>query len=604
MAQVSAGEARSGTATPVGGEALVVLGVAIAAALVLLGPALAPGAVLTYDMVWVPDLELLRDTLGLGSGLPRAVPSDAVVAALDEVVPGLLLQKLVLLGALVAAGTGAARLIRAPLLARLAVVVLVEWNAFVVERLLIGHWPVLLGYGLLPWLILLARRWREDDAPPSALLLVLPLASLSASAGIASAVALAAGAPVFARAGRRGLPGRGALRARLTLLALLALANAPWVVAGLVHAGSAAVDPAGARAFALNDEGSVPAPIAALTLGGVWNAEVVPDSRAGALGWITLLVLGALAAAGARRWWSTTPQRERRVLLVCWALGWLAAVATWAAPDLLGRLGEHVPGLAVMRDGGRSLVLCAPLLAVLVGNGVALALERVRPAAAAALPGVLLLPIALLPDAAWGATGRLAPAHYPAAWASVRADLQRDPTPGDLLVLPLSAFRAPGWNDGRIVFDPLGRYLGRPFLSSDVLVVSGRALPGEDPRVRSAAAALQQPTATERTRALLALGVGAVVVDDAAPAADRVPALAGEEVAAAGGLRVLRLDGPPVAAERAPGVVHGVGETVVVTAWLAWLVGLGAGALGVAGDALRRRRAFGPNDRDEGPGTP
>ena len=76
----------------------------LALALLLLGPALAPGYVLTYDMVWVPDLALRSDFLGLGSGLPRAVPSDAVVAILDEVVPGMLLQKLVLVGSLVAAG--------------------------------------------------------------------------------------------------------------------------------------------------------------------------------------------------------------------------------------------------------------------------------------------------------------------------------------------------------------------------------------------------------------------------------------------------------------------------------------------------------------------
>ena len=77
----------------------------------LLGPALGPGFVLTYDMVWVPDLALRSDFLGLGSGLPRAVPSDAVVALLDEVVPGMLLQKMVLLGALGLAGTGARRLV-------------------------------------------------------------------------------------------------------------------------------------------------------------------------------------------------------------------------------------------------------------------------------------------------------------------------------------------------------------------------------------------------------------------------------------------------------------------------------------------------------------
>jgi hypothetical protein len=69
-------------------------------AVVVLGPGLAPGYLLVRDMVWVPDLALRPDFLGLGSGLPRAVPSDAVVAVLDQVVPGMLLQKLVLLGVL------------------------------------------------------------------------------------------------------------------------------------------------------------------------------------------------------------------------------------------------------------------------------------------------------------------------------------------------------------------------------------------------------------------------------------------------------------------------------------------------------------------------
>ena len=92
------------------GEAPVVLW-ALALALLVLGPALGPGFLLVRDMVWVPDLALRADALGLGSGLPRAVPSDAVVAVLDEIVPGMLLQKLVLVLALAAGGVGAARLL-------------------------------------------------------------------------------------------------------------------------------------------------------------------------------------------------------------------------------------------------------------------------------------------------------------------------------------------------------------------------------------------------------------------------------------------------------------------------------------------------------------
>ena len=136
-------------------------------ALLMLGPALAPGYVLSYDMVWVPDLALRPDFLGLGSALPRAVPSDAVVAVADEVVPGMLLQKAVLVGALVAAGLGAARLVGGSLVTELVACSIAVWNPFVVERLVIGHWPVLLGYAVLPWLFVVGRTVRGEGRVPA-----------------------------------------------------------------------------------------------------------------------------------------------------------------------------------------------------------------------------------------------------------------------------------------------------------------------------------------------------------------------------------------------------------------------------------------------------
>ena len=69
-------------------------------AVLLLGGALGPGYVLSYDMVWVPDLAVTPDVWGVGTALPRAVPSDAVVAVLDTVIPGMLLRD----GKVVAAG--------------------------------------------------------------------------------------------------------------------------------------------------------------------------------------------------------------------------------------------------------------------------------------------------------------------------------------------------------------------------------------------------------------------------------------------------------------------------------------------------------------------
>ncbi len=381
-------------------------------AVLLLGPALGHGFVLTYDMVWVPDLALGRDALGLGSALPRAVPSDAVVAVLDEVVPGALLQKLVLLGALVGAGWGSLRLVGdLPLPARLVAVSLAQWNPFVAERLLIGHWPVLVTYAVLPWLVVAARRRRDDGRLPGVLWFLVPLGVVERER----------------RTGHRGrAPGPGPApdepaRARLEPLLLLAAANAPWLVSGLLHAGSATTDAAGAELFALGDQGSLPAPLAALGLGGIWNGEVVPGSVAGTGGWLFTALVVVLAGLGARGWWVATSRREARGLVLCWAVGWGLAVLTWALPGVPAWLGGHVPGAGLLRDGSRLLLLCAPLLVVLTAHGaveLGRLLRRAGPLRGTVAAVLVVLPVTLLPDLALGAAGRLDPVDYPTEYAA------------------------------------------------------------------------------------------------------------------------------------------------------------------------------------------
>jgi hypothetical protein len=553
-------------------EAPVVLW-ALALALLVLGPALGAGFVLVRDMVWVPDLALTSDALGLGSGLPRAVPSDAVVAVLDAVVPGQLLQKLVLVLTLTAGGVGAARLLgrESSLVVRLVAVTVYCWNALVAERLLMGAWPLLVGYAVLPWLLVATRSWRERGRVPVSLLVLVPLGCLSASAGLATAVAVLAGAA-----------GKG--RTAKAIL-LVAAGNAPWLVAGLLHAGSATSDPAAAEVFALRGEGSVPAPLAALTLGGIWNTDVQLDARTGVLGWLALVVLVGLAAVGARSWWRRTPARERTTLLVCWAVGWGTAVLTWLAPGLVGWTSEHVPGAGVVRDGARALVLCAPLLVVLVAEGVHVLAAKAptEPVARGALAvGAVLLPIALLPGLAFGVGHRLQPADYPATYGEAR-DMVAD-LPGDVLVLPLSSYRAPAWNHGHLVLDPLGRYLRRDYVASDVLVVDGTPLSGEDPRVEEAARALAEPTPEERAAALGRIGIGAVVVDPTAPG-DAPPEVAGRTLLDAADLRVVAL------AEVQEREVQTSWQVAMAAGWAAFVAPL---PIAVA-LAVRRRRASDPD---------
>ncbi|MGB0102364.1 MAG: hypothetical protein WBP61_18950 [Nocardioides sp.] len=523
---------------------------ALALAVALLGPALGPGYLLTYDMVWVPDLALRSDFLGLGTALPRAVPSDAVVAVLDTVVPGMLLQKTMLLGALVLGGLGAAGLAGTSTVARLVAVSVYLWSPYVVERLWMGHWPLLLCWAVLPWLVREGGRIRSDPRIGAALPALLLLGSLSANAGLLAAATLLA----------VGATRRSAVR----LVALVAAANAPWVIAGLLHLDAATSSAAGA-VFGLGDEGPLPGPVAALTLGGIWNAEVVPASRElVVLPLVLTAVLVSLAAIGARPLARRLGRRTTLAMVGLWVAGYALAVLSWAAPDAVGWLVANVPAGGLLRDGARSLALCAPLTAAVVAEGVARLAAR-GPTAVVATAGILL-PLAFLPDAAWGVSGELRPVDYPAEWAQARAELGSGR--GDLLVLPFTSYRAPEWNRGRKVLDPLPRYLEPNYVVNDQLAIDGAVVAGEDPRAPAVLDALALPNAEDRAIALGRLGIGAVVLDRTAPTNEVYSApVAGTVVHDGAGLQVTLLEAP--VADRAASSL--VGRVALGAGWLAFL---------------------------------
>jgi hypothetical protein len=137
--------------------------------LLALGPGLGRGFLLSYDMVFVPREPFAAAMPGLAP--PRAVPSDLVIAAASRVLPGDIVQKLVLLAIFTLGCAGVAALLdREPLLARLAGGVFYVWNPYVAERLIIGQWALLLGYAGLPWVLraVLAPGGRPPWHPPPA----------------------------------------------------------------------------------------------------------------------------------------------------------------------------------------------------------------------------------------------------------------------------------------------------------------------------------------------------------------------------------------------------------------------------------------------------
>lgn len=491
---------------------------ALLAAVLLLGPALAPGLVFSYDMVWVHDLAVTAAGWGWTEGVPRAVPSDQVVAILDEVVPGAALQKVVLLGALAGGGAGAHRLLRATagpfgVPVRVLAAVLVVWNPFTIERLLLGHWPLLLAAAVLPWSLLAGRRLAGGGALPRWWPPLVALGSLSASAGLLTALGVVL---------LTGATGRVRRRTWVWIVATLLAANAPWVVAGALAGDTTLATPGAARTaaevFAARGPDGIPTGVALLGLGGVWNAQTVPASLTGPRAWLwALLVLVLLAALVVRA--ARVPRERRESLLLLAGAGIAVGVPLLGQllPGFVALVSAQVPGGGVLRDGSRLVALALP--AVVVGLGAVPGLLARRrggtgaagrwAVAAVGLAGALL-PVALLPDALGGAGGALRAVDPPAAYGEAR-DLLDEAGGGSgatVLSLPFSAYRAPAWNHGRPVLDPLPRALGGvPVVASDELVVGGRGVAGESPLTAQVLSALARPTPAERSAALCGLGI-------------------------------------------------------------------------------------------------
>ncbi len=431
-------------------------------------------------MVFVPDPARTEAMFGGTGGFPRQVPSDAFAAALSFLPWS---QQLILLSVFVLAAWGMGRLVPGGTPARLAAVVLYLWNPYVAERLLLGHWALLLGYAGLPWVLDAVLRRRP---------LALAAALLPAAIGGFAAMNITA---LVLVGGLVALRGRDALRVLLTFLAMAL----PWLVPALLSASGTRTDPAGVDLFAARADTPFGAFGSLLSLGGIWNAETVPPGHSPFLPALLrlLLCLAALASLVLHR---SSPRA--RAALCSGALGLaLACVGiTSSGRSLLRALIDLSPAFGALRDGQ---LYVAPL-ALATAQGLSHLADRPGDAPEprfAPRPGrerilregrgwrggwVALVPVMVLPTLAWGVSGRLESVEYPADWRAAQRLINADPAEGKVLSLPWGAYRRPEWNGGRAVLDPWPRMVGRRVVWNDGLRVGGRALAQEDPLAREA----------------------------------------------------------------------------------------------------------------------
>ena len=544
---------------------------ALALTLVITAPLLAPGYLLLRDAVSTPRSHLSDSAIGLGESAPRAVPQDFAVAVLSAAVDGGVVVKAILMAGVFLAGWGAARL-AAQLLpdagvpGQLVATTVTVWNPYVAERLLQGHWSLLLAYGCLPWVAAAAVRLRTRPPDPSAWAAVvfwIALAGLTPTGLMLAAVVALVCITV---------PGDGVSRMRCgaAVLVIAVLAALPWLTASSLGDTLGGAQASGLAPFAARAEPGLGTLGSLAGLGGIWNAESVPNSRTTVFALLATIVLLTVVLCGIpallRR-----PETAPLLVLAAVSLLSVAVMATGPGMTVLRAVVEEVPGLAVLRDGQKWVALAVPGYA-LAGAGAVLTLRRwMRPAVSAAVCTAAL--IAVLPDLAWGVGGSLVPVHYPQGWAAVAARINTDPQ--NVAVLPPETMRRFSWSGAEPVLDPLPRWVRADVLSTGDLVVSGRTVTGEGSRAREVHRLLS--TGADRTT-LAAAGVGWVVTETGTQTLSQLPVEYAD-----GDLTLYRVGGV------AP-VVPQWKRVVVIVAHLIWagMILMGGVALGFS---ARRRRA-------------
>jgi hypothetical protein len=434
--------------------------------LVVVGPGLAGGSLLSLDLLVTPDIPVPNGMYGLGPALSQRVPLFAVLGLGSAVIGGPAITKVLIVAFLATGFAGAARLARVLAPAgtgggawgQLAAGLLWAAGPYALTRTGVGHINLLWVVAILPWV--LPRLCRPAEHLPSTYLAALALAIGGPGGGTLGVAAAAVALVVQPRPRRIVRP-----------IVAVAVPQLVWVLptAVLLWAGAGVT---GATGFPTRAEGFGGWP-ALLVGAGFWRADYQVGGT-GAVGAIAGLVIGVLAVAGAIRivrssGWGSWPGAATAV-----ALTGIVLTAASAVPGVrvvyedLSNLPVGAPLRESQRFSALWMVWAAPAVAIgasaLAGHAAARWAQGRRAVTAAASAVPLVLALAVSMPNWWGLDGRLDPVEYPASWSIVRATIDR--APGTVVALPWLEYPILSFADGRQAFNPLPDYLGGDVISS------------------------------------------------------------------------------------------------------------------------------------------
>jgi hypothetical protein len=407
--------------------------------LLILGPLLFQrGYVIQYDMVFSPFVHLNLEAVRSGVGLYQGLPVTALFKLTSYVLPMDIVQKLLLYGIFF---TGMLSMYRAlpirSVIARLIAGLMYVINPFTYDRLMAGHWRVLLAYSLTP---LALRAFLNLYTSPSRRRLLIAgllwtlLAVINAHHLLIIGVLFGCLGLFFVRTWR------GVWYALGTIL-LVVLLNIWWLIPATNvpnHAYDFGLDHLYAFRTAVDRTHGIWFNM--LSLQGFWFTEwrSIKDI-AGiwpllAIAWLVPVIVGLAGLS--------TYTRHHRRLIFGLLLASAAALVFAAGPhpsvwQLNTWVFENLPGFSGMREPHKFLALLALTYAVAAAFGIDMLVRRGANKAANTVAGLAVVATLLMGlPMLWGASGQIQTTHYPASWYQFRSILHADDDTTKAIVLP------------------------------------------------------------------------------------------------------------------------------------------------------------------------
>jgi hypothetical protein len=429
---------------------------------------------------------------GLTGGVPFAVLVDWLVCTLGG--PGTWLP---LVAFFPIAAWGVSRLVGGSLWCRLGAATLYCVNPFVFQRIYVGHFPLLLGYALLPFAVTSALRFVESGNwwMPTPALWWAVLTALSPHFAWIYGVALAAAWLTHHPARVTSVSRLVAVGAAFALLSMYILLPHTATQLSSSHGTSSLL-----ALYSTMGDPHLGLFANVLGLYGFWRLAPVPTLPKDVVtGWPFLLlallfVAGVGAAARLRAGRGSGPtegedppsRRTPAALLIIGIAGYFLALGDQGPTGPLFRWAYfHVPFFAVMEEPQKFLMLTALAYAVFFGWGVerlagSVGQLRLNGRTIWVATLALLLPLAYTPTIFDGLAGQIAPSHVPSSWQA--ADRFMGDGPGQILFVPWHLYLAFPFTDGRIIANPAPSSFRRSVIAGDNVEAGGIESTSTSPR--------------------------------------------------------------------------------------------------------------------------